>query len=84
MGFMDAIESIDSPPIIGTFDEIPLMHLMPLPIVVSMQDVPLLADGCVRQLLPQLNGDTNRKIEPILLSTRVVTNRAFQALSQSR
>jgi LacI family transcriptional regulator len=83
MGFMDAIESIDTPPIIGTFDEIPLMHLMPLPIVVSMQDVPLLADGCVRQLLPQLNGDP-RKPEPILLSTRVVTNRAFQTRHQNR
>jgi LacI family transcriptional regulator len=83
MGFMDAIESIDDPPIIGTFDEIPLMHLMPLPIVVSMQDVPLLADGCVRQLLPQLNGH-NVKPEPILLSTRVVTNRAFQARNKDR
>jgi hypothetical protein len=56
---------------------------MPLPIVVSMQDVPLLADGCVRQLLPQLNGEA-RKPEPILLSTRVVTNRAFQTRNQAR
>jgi hypothetical protein len=48
-----------------------------------MQDVPLLADGCVRQLLPQLNGDS-RKPEPILLSTRVVTNRAFQSRRQDR
>jgi LacI family transcriptional regulator len=83
MGFMDAIESIDSPPVIGTFDEIPLMHLLPLPIVVSMQDVPLLADGCVRQLMPQLTGDP-RKLDPILLNTRVVTNLAFQARSQAR
>ncbi|HEY7086824.1 MAG TPA: LacI family DNA-binding transcriptional regulator [Tepidisphaeraceae bacterium] len=78
MGFIDSIETIDEPPVIGTFDDIPLMHLLPLPIVVSMQDIPMLADGCVRQLLPQLNGQT-RKIEPILLGTRVVTNRAFQS-----
>jgi DNA-binding LacI/PurR family transcriptional regulator len=77
MGFIDAIEQIDHPPIIGTFDEIPLMHLLPLPIVVSMQDIPLLANGCVRQLMPQLNGES-KKLEPILLSARVVTNRAFQ------
>jgi len=78
MGYADAMENIDKPPVIGTFDDIPLMHMLPLPIVVSMQDIPMLADGCVRQLMPQLNGDTKR-LEPILLSTRVVTNRAFQA-----
>lgn len=84
MGYIDSIESMDDPPVIGTFDDIPLMHLLPLPIVVSMQDIPLLADGCVRQLLPQLNGENHRKIEPILLNTRVVTNRAFQARHAGR
>jgi LacI family transcriptional regulator len=78
MGFIDSIEQIENPPVIGVFDEIPLMHLLPLPIVCSMQDIPLLADGCVRQLLPQLQG-SDRKLEPILLPARVVTNRAFQA-----
>lgn len=78
MGFLDSIESIDSPPIIGVFDEIPQMHLLPLPIVCAMQDIPMLADGCVRLLLPQLN-DPSAKVQPILLPTRLVTNRAFQA-----
>jgi LacI family transcriptional regulator len=83
MGFMDSIEAIDSPPVIGAFDEIPLMHLLPLPIVAAMQDVPLLADGCVQLLLPQLNGDSHG-IEPILVPARVVTNRAFQARHEKK
>jgi LacI family transcriptional regulator len=78
MGFIEAIESIDRPPVIGVFDEIPLMHLLPLPIVCSMQDIPMLAEGCVRQLMPQLNGEP-KKLDPIVLQSRVVTNRAFQS-----
>jgi LacI family transcriptional regulator len=76
-GVIDAMEEIDNPPIIGCFDELPTMHLLPLPIVCVMQDVPLLADGCVRQLLPQLRGEKAR-LSPILLPARAVTNRAFQ------
>jgi DNA-binding LacI/PurR family transcriptional regulator len=78
IGFMDSIESIDRPPVIGIFDEVPLMHLLPLPIVCSMQDVPMLADGCVRLLLAQLQGQ-QKQVEPVVLQARVVTNRAFQA-----
>jgi LacI family transcriptional regulator len=78
MGFIDSIEQLENPPVIGVFDEVPLMHLLPLPIVCSMQDIPLLAEGCVRLLLPQLEGD-EKKLEPILLPTRLVTNRAFRA-----
>jgi DNA-binding LacI/PurR family transcriptional regulator len=78
MGFVDSIETIDAPPVIAVFDEVPLMHLLALPIVCAVQDVPLLADGCVRQLLHQLNGE-KRELEPILLPSRIVTNRAFQA-----
>lgn len=77
MGFLDSIESIENPPVLGVFDEIPLMHLLPLPIVCASQDIPMLAEGCVQQLLPQLNGDP-RVLEPILLPARIVTNRAFQ------
>ncbi len=85
MGFIDSIESIDHPPVIGVFDEVPLMHLLPLPIVCSMQDIPMLADGCVRQLLPQLAGDdAQARINPILLPARVVTNRAFQTRNRSQ
>jgi LacI family transcriptional regulator len=81
-GFIDAIESIDSPPVIGCFDEIPMMHLLPLPIVCAIQDIPGLAEGCVRMLMKQLgakktDGDAE-KPEPVVLPMRVVSNRAFQ------
>jgi LacI family transcriptional regulator len=76
-GLIDAIAEIEQPPVIGCFDEIPMMHLLPLPIACSIQDIPLLADGCVQQLLPQLNGE-EVKLQPILLPARAVTNREFQ------
>lgn len=82
MGFIDSIETIEQPPVIGVFDEVPLMHLLPLRIVCSMQDIPLLAEGCVKQLLPQLKGQSG-KLEPILLPARIITNRAFQAAAKS-
>lgn len=78
IGFLDSIEQFDNPPVIGIFDEVPLMHLLPIPIVTSMQDIRLLADGCVRQLLPQLRGET-APLQPITITSRVITNRAFQA-----
>jgi LacI family transcriptional regulator len=76
-GVIDAIANIDQPPIIGCFDEIPMMHLLPIPIACSIQDVAGLADGCVIQLLPQLQGQPGR-IKPIVLHARSVTNREFQ------
>jgi LacI family transcriptional regulator len=76
-GVIDSIAQIDDPPIIGVFDEIPMMHLLPLPIVCSMQDIPMLAEGAATQLLRQLE-DPAAKCEPILLPARAVTNRAFQ------
>ncbi|HVT89201.1 MAG TPA: LacI family DNA-binding transcriptional regulator [Tepidisphaeraceae bacterium] len=77
-GFVDSIEQIDDPPVLGVFDEVPLMHLLPLPIVCAMQDIPLLAEGCIQLLLPQLRGE-KKKIEPITPSVRLITNRAFRA-----
>jgi LacI family transcriptional regulator len=67
------------PPIIGVFDEIPMMHLLPIPIVASVQDVAMLAEGCVQQLLPQLRGEPG-KGEPIVLEARAVANAKFQEL----
>jgi len=80
-GFVDAIESIDRPPIIGCFDDVPMMHLLPLPIATSVQDIARLAEGCVTLLLPMLKAHAN-SVEPIVIPTRLVTNRAFQALSR--
>jgi LacI family transcriptional regulator len=75
-GVMDGMAEAGQPPIIGCFDEIPMMDLLPIPIVCSAQDVNLLAEGCVQQLLPQLAGDTSRR-EPLVLPARAITNRQF-------
>jgi LacI family transcriptional regulator len=77
-GVIDSIAKIDQPPIIGVFDEIPMMHLLPLPIVCSMQDIPMLAETAASQLLAQLNGHADQ-CRPVLLPARAVTNQAFQA-----
>ena len=66
-------------PVIGVFDEIPMMHLLPIPIVASVQDVTMLAEGCVQQLLPQLRGEKG-KGEPVVLEARAVANARFQEL----
>ncbi len=76
-GVIDSIDQVDDLPIIGCFDEIPMMHLLPLPIVCSNQDVPMLAEACVNQLLPQLRGETTSAVAPTVLPARIVTNRAF-------
>ncbi len=76
-GVLDAILEIDNPPIIACFDEVPMMHLMPIPIVASCQDIVALADSCVSQLLPQLNGDLTKN-QNVMLHARAITNRAFQ------
>ncbi len=78
-GVIDCIAEIDHPPIIATFDEVPIMHLLPIPIAIAMQDIPMLAEGCVRQLLLQLDG-SDAKPSEVILSSRVITNRAFQKL----
>lgn len=76
-GVIETIAQIDRPPVIACFDEIPMMHLLPLPIVCSIQDIPMLADAAVNLLLPQLKGESS-KIQPVALPARAVTNRAFQ------
>lgn len=82
-GVLEGILEIDKPPIIGCFDEIPMMELLPIPIVCSVQDVPMLAEGCVSQLLPLLR-DPKAKSEPLVLPARAVTNRQFQKLFEKR
>jgi LacI family transcriptional regulator len=75
-GVVDALAHIDRPPVIGVFDEVPMMHLLPMPIVSSMQDLGALADGCVEQVLRLMDGQP--ATEPPLLHARAVSNRAFQ------
>lgn len=76
-GVIDSIADVEHPAVIGCFDEIPEMHLLPIPLVCVVQDVPLLADGCVSQIMAQLKGD-GKPIQPILLPARAITNRSFQ------
>jgi LacI family transcriptional regulator len=77
IGVIDAIATLEKPPIIACFDEIPMMHLLPLPIVCAIQDVPLLAEACVSQLMPQLERDGST-IKPMVIPVRAITNRSFQ------
>jgi hypothetical protein len=79
---IDAILELDHRFVIGCFDELPMMHLLPLPIACSLQDIPLLAEATVSQLLPQLQGEGGAKEKAELLSARVVTNRAFQRMGE--
>lgn len=87
-GVIDAIAEIDHPPIIACFDELPMAHLSPIPIICTIQDVPMLAERCVSQLLPQLHRNTNDgepfKPSPIYLPARAATNRAFHKLQLVR
>jgi LacI family transcriptional regulator len=80
MGVIEAMAQnpIDPQPVIGVFDEIPMMHLLPVPIICSMQDIEKLAESCVAQLLPQLSGEDGHAT-PIVLPARVVKNHAFEA-----
>lgn len=82
-GVIDAIAEIDKPPIIACFDELPMAHLSPIPIVCTIQDVPMLAERCVAQLLPQLRNESGIEPyvpKPIYLPARAATNRAFQKI----
>lgn len=76
-GVIDSLVNVEAAPVIGVFDEIPMMHLIPIPIACSMQDIPMLAESCVTQLLKLLENN-DQPVEPISLNARVVTNRAFQ------
>lgn len=81
-GVIDGMADAEGPvPIIGVFDEIPMMHLLPIPIVASVQDVVMLAEGCVQQLLPQLRGE-GTKVEPLVLPARAVANVSFREMAE--
>ena len=77
-GLIDALVQIENPPVIGVFDEVPMMHVIPIPIVCAVQDVDALAEGCVAQLLPLLSGDGHAS-KPMILPGHTLTNRAFEA-----
>jgi LacI family transcriptional regulator len=78
-GVIEGIVRIENPPIIGCFDEIPMMDLLPIPIVCSVQDVTMLAEGCVNQILPLLR-EEGRTPEPMVLPARAVANQQFQKM----
>jgi hypothetical protein len=68
-----------------------MMHLLPLPILCSMQDIKQLAEGCVRQLLPLLPGQRPTVLEgqpvgpqPMIFPSRIVTNPAFETWERAR
>ncbi len=50
MGVMEEMRDPQTAPILAAFDEIPMMHLLPIPLVGIRQDVHQLARQCVNQL----------------------------------
>jgi LacI family transcriptional regulator len=83
-GLIECSAEVNRPAPIGVYDEVASMHLLPIPMVVSLQDIPKLAEGCVTLLMKQLEEGPEAKIEPIVLEARAVTNRAFQELYEAR
>jgi LacI family transcriptional regulator len=82
-GILEGIGKIERPPIMAVFDDISMMHLLTVPMVASLQDVPMLADAAVQQLMPQLSGST-QTLQPILLPARVVVNDAFRKRAEGK
>lgn len=82
-GLIDSLVQIENPPIIGIFDEVPMMHVVPIPIVCAVQDINALAEACVTQLLPLLKGDPKTPT-PTILPGHTATNRAFDARHSQR
>jgi DNA-binding LacI/PurR family transcriptional regulator len=82
-GLIDALVQIENPPVIGIFDEVPMMHVIPIPIVCAVQDINALAEGCVIQLLPLLRGEPKPSL-PMILPGHTATNRAFEARRLAR
>lgn len=78
-GVIDAMAEADTSTVIGSFDEIPMMHLLPIPIICSCQDVPAMAEACVQQLLPQLRGEPAEP-QTITLQARAIPNKQFETL----
>ncbi len=91
-GIMQVTTAADvqnNPPALGVFDWVPLQHLLPVPIVASVQDVYELAEGCVRQLLPMLSGPTadnvaQRQAKPLIFRGQIKFNPAFEAWAARR
>lgn len=65
---------------VACFDEISLMHLLDLPIVCCVQDVPEIAEKAVAMLLEQLAGGEG--IEQQTVPARMLANSAFRELTR--
>jgi DNA-binding LacI/PurR family transcriptional regulator len=81
-GVIEAIAEEGTRFVIGCFDEIPAMHLLPVPMVCAVQDIPGLAEGCVQLLLPQLRQEAAPP-RPVALPAKLMKNPAFESLEQS-
>ncbi len=66
-----------TPPILGTFDSLPMSELLPVPVITADQDLADLAQGCVDELLRQLK-DPPDVAAPIELVGRLHANPAFR------
>ena len=68
---------------IACFDEIPMMHLLPMPIVCNVQDVPKLAEESVRLMIAQLAGEQVPAAH-VVLPSGTVSNALFDRLAESK
>lgn len=71
------LEGLEETSPLACFDEIPLMHLLPRPIVCCLQDVSRLAEESVDMLLQQLAGKPS---PPRTLKAHIAHNPAFRRL----
>lgn len=81
VGVIDSLAQLQTgrPPIVGVFDEVPMMDVLPFPIVCAMQDLPDLAEQCVGQIMGLLAGAADQA-QPITLPAQAISNRAFDVL----
>jgi LacI family transcriptional regulator len=68
---------------VACFDEIPMMHLLPLPIVCNIQDVPRLAEESVRLMIAQLSG-AETPVSNVVVPSSTISNTLFDRLLESR
>ncbi len=76
-GLLDKLETTaDWVPVMGIFDHMPMMDLIPVPIVASVQDVPALAKATVDEFLPLLR-DPKLEGNTVVVPSLIHTNKAY-------
>ena len=80
--YLRALKAPDKRLIVATIDDIKMKHLVPMPVLCALQDLPGMAEGVVSQLLPQLRRESFTPA-PVLLPMRIESNQAFKELAEN-